>query len=348
MASVRVRLFTLIIIMFLLSQRWWLPLGHIFFNLVALSSRWHYASAEAFISKEHDDFDVTFASYAANQSTSGFGYGDVIPPIMHHINLGSKQPRPEWMAARDECIRYHPHWKAYIWDDGASERLVREEFPHLKDMWDNYRFPVERVDALRYMILQTYGGVVLDFDLSCKRSLGPLRRFEFVAPAAHPTGFSIGFMMSSQGNPFVQELVNNLPRYNYVWFFLPYVAVMFSTGCHYASTIFTLQEHHSTLRILGGIPGSPHLHMLNGFAETPLFRHLGSSSWHSFDASLINWLGHLNKGSVIGLTVVSFMTSVIIILCLMCLRRNYCSTLRSGSSIDKYCLDSGITCIKEA
>ena len=78
-------------------------------------------------------------------------------------------------------------------------------------------------------------GVVLDFDLACKRSLGPLRRFEFVAPAAHPTGFSIGFMMANQGNEFVRDLVNNLAPYNHVWFYLPYVAVMFSTGCHYAS-----------------------------------------------------------------------------------------------------------------
>lgn len=78
-------------------------------------------------------------------------------------------------------------------------------------------------------------GVVLDFDLACKRSLGPLRRFEFVAPAAHPTGFSIGFMMASPENSFVRSLVDNLAAYNRSWFFLPYVTVMFSTGCHYAS-----------------------------------------------------------------------------------------------------------------
>lgn len=29
------------------------------------------------------------------------------------------------------------------------------------------------------------------------------------------------------------------------------------------------------------------MHMLNGFVDTPLFRHLGSSSWHTKDARLI-------------------------------------------------------------
>lgn len=86
---------------------------------------------------------------------------------------------------------------------------------------------------------QFYAGAVLDLDLSCKRSLGPLRRFDFVAPAAHPRGFSIGMMLSSPNNTFVRDLVDNLPKYNRAWFFLPYVTVMFSTGCHYASYVFS-------------------------------------------------------------------------------------------------------------
>jgi len=78
-------------------------------------------------------------------------------------------------------------------------------------------------------------GVILDMDLQCRRALGPLRRFDFVAPAAHPTGFSVGFMMASARNEFVGAMVKNLERYNRHWLGLPYPTVMFSTGCHYAS-----------------------------------------------------------------------------------------------------------------
>jgi len=53
------------------------------------------------------------------------------------------------------------------------------------------------------------------------------------------------------------------------------------------STVFTLQENRSSLRILSGTPDQPSMHMLNGFVDTPLFRHLGSSSWHTNDARLI-------------------------------------------------------------
>lgn len=36
------------------------------------------------------------------------------------------------------------------------------------------------------------------------------------------------------------------------------------------------------------------MHRLNGDVITPLFHHLGASSWHSFDAALIVSLGRLN------------------------------------------------------
>lgn len=74
-------------------------------------------------------------------------------------------------------------------------------------------------------------------DLKCNRSLGPLRRFDFVAPAAHPTGFSISFMMCSRHNEFLRKIVRNLKLYNRHWFLLPYPTVMFSTGGHFASYV---------------------------------------------------------------------------------------------------------------
>ena len=72
-------------------------------------------------------------------------------------------------------------------------------------------------------------------DLHCKRSLGPLRRFHFVAPAAFPTGFSISFMMAERHSEFVKQLIQNLKAYDRRWFYLPYPTIMFSTGGHFAS-----------------------------------------------------------------------------------------------------------------
>ncbi|GAQ12126.1 mannosyl phosphorylinositol ceramide synthase CSH1 [Aspergillus lentulus] len=308
MARYRLRLLLTLLLVLLFGGLFSSSFQQLYY-LLRLPFVWEASSAAAVISQEHDQFDVTFAAYEANYSSADAGPAPLIPPILHHIHLGSRPPRAEWLEARKLCLKHHTSWSTFIWNEDSAEKLVREEFPHLHDMWKSYPYMIQRVDALRYMILQKHGGeftprecdgadssgVILDYDLACKRSLEPLRQFDFVAPAAHPTGFSIGMMLSSPGNPYIKALVDDLPLYNHRWLYLPYVTVMFSTGCHYASTIYTLQSNRSSLRILSGPPDAPRMHMLNGQVNTPLFRHLGSSSWHNRDARLISLFKNLDQ-----------------------------------------------------
>lgn len=151
-----------------------------------------------------------------------------------------------------------------------------------------------------------FPGIFLDFDLQCLRPLDPLRQFDFVSVAAKPSGISNGFLMSSPRHPFLKSVVENLPRYNINWFGLPYATVMFSTGCHFLSyvapfhlhliskscshytnlcrTIHAFFPNRDDLRILWG---PNRLHHLSGAVTTPLFRHFGMSSWHSFDGAAL-------------------------------------------------------------
>ncbi|KAK0666524.1 hypothetical protein QBC41DRAFT_358020 [Cercophora samala] len=261
--------------------------------------KWSQDASTFYLSVENDGFDVTFESYDVNQTSAG---EDKVPGILHHIALGPQENQKEgWQEARERCVELHPGWDAMLWTDEKADELVREHYPEMLGLWegeDGYKYGIQRVDALRYMVLYRFGGVILDMDLQCKRALGPLRRFDFVAPAANPTGFSIGFMMAAKGNEFVGELVNNLKRYNRHWLGLPYPTVMFSTGCHYASTIHAFfSGDRSKLKILGGTKDNKKLHMLSGPVNTPLFKHLGSSSWHSYDAAMIVNLGKSVGGS---------------------------------------------------
>ncbi|KAH9208547.1 glycosyltransferase family 32 protein [Leptodontidium sp. 2 PMI_412] len=282
-------------------------------GIVRMPMVWNNRASEFLISNEKDAFDVSFRNYPKEVDTALPGHADLVPPILHHIALSKSSPRANWLDARESCLHYHPGWKSYLWTDESATSFVAEHFPDFKQTWENYRFPIQKIDALRYMVLYQYGGIVLDMDLNCVRSLGPLRRFGFVAPAAHPSGFSVGFIMASRQNPFVGQLVKNLPVYNKNWLGLPYPTVMFSTGCHYASTIHTLQPNRTDLKILAGPETNPNLHSLNGNVVTPLFHHLGSSSWHSYDGRLIVSLG---KAEVqMGLLFVAIMLGVAAFLC---------------------------------
>lgn len=67
---------------------------------------------------------------------------------------------------------------------------------------------------------------------------------------------------------------------------MPYISNMISTGCLFISIAFTLFPK-TDLWILGNGKS----HFLRGHSVTPLFEHLGASSWHSWDAALILFIG---------------------------------------------------------
>lgn len=295
--------------------------------LITLPFNWLRDSESFIISKEHDNFDVTFADYAVDQMTAGEGYEDKVPAILHHIMLGNDKPREGWNDARQTCIDLHPGWETMKWTNEMAAKLVEEKFPDFKPTWDGYKLPIQRVDTLRYLILYEYGGAILDMDIQCKRSLGPLRRFDFVAPAAHPTGFSVSFLMSSKHNEFIGSLITKwLKLYDRDWFNLPYATVMYSTGGHFASTIHVRAPNRGDLKILAGPPDNFKLHTINGPVSTPLFNHLGSSSWHSYDGLIIMSLGKNLKFIIPGiiLSVIALRFCVVIIT-----RRNTPATPRT-------------------
>jgi hypothetical protein len=146
-------------------------------------------------------------------------------------------------------------------------------------------------------------------DLACRRSLGPLRQFDVVNVGARPVGVSNGFMMAAPRHPFLQQIVDSLPAYNINWFF-PYLTVMFSTGpmvrarCPFClmcmAETCSWPQFLSAQHLLHPLPGRNFLrilderfHRLNGRVSTPLFHHLGSSSWHGDDARRLKALAQI-------------------------------------------------------
>jgi mannosyltransferase OCH1-like enzyme len=39
-----------------------------------------------------------------------------------------------------------------------------KEYPWFLETWDNYRFPIQRADSIRYFILAHHGGIYVDLD----------------------------------------------------------------------------------------------------------------------------------------------------------------------------------------
>ena len=283
-----------------------------------------------------------------------------IPRNMHHVLLGpmGRDPPPDWLAARNSCVTMHASWSQhYFWTDENADGFFEEHYPWFQETWNSYPSIVQRADALRYFVLHKFGGVFLDMDLFCRNPLDPLiahleavtphqghkrpgtpqggmyilaekgHPHMLLAPKANPVGVSNGFIISSRGHPLLAQMITFLPRFN-LSFILSYATVMFSTGCMFISAhmqLFTRRRWgKNTVMVLDGVEN-----MLNGNVDTPLFRHLGTSSWHSSDAKIIRKIVGGVRRSPVGMGWICIIL-VVVVGAVYVVRRRGGRTVREG------------------
>jgi len=95
----------------------------------------------------------------------------VIPKILHQVFHNWSDPEsttialPEdWERARKSCLDLNPDWEYRLWTAKSSRDFIEEEFPWFLPTYDGYKFPIQRVDVIRYFALLKFGGVYIDLD----------------------------------------------------------------------------------------------------------------------------------------------------------------------------------------
>lgn len=92
--------------------------------------------------------------------------------------------------------------------------------------------------------------------------------------------------------------------------------------------------NRAELKILAGPEDDFKLHTINGPVSTPLFNHLGSSSWHSYDALFITLLGKYLKWILVGI-VIGIIGSIVYVRRLSKRRRDRSPTRESREDLEK-------------
>ena len=240
-----------------------------------------------FTSPSHIRLDLLSLSNG-RQTTSGH---ETIPRRLHHILLGplSASPPVSWLSARNSCLVLHSHFeKHHFWDDHTGRDFLALHYSWFVKTWNSYPTDIQKADALRYFVLYHYGGIFLDMDLFCRQPLNGLltyldRRVStdqqiFLAVKAFPVGISNGFMIATRQHPLLHRVIDNLELYNRN-FLLPHATIVISTGPMCISIQIQLNRYlWNSILVLDGKEN-----MLGGKTDTPLFKHLGSGSWHRAD-----------------------------------------------------------------
>lgn len=116
----------------------------------------------------------------------------LIPKIIHQTYINESIPA-KWREAQQSCVDMHEDYEykvsripapttdraqlageevwskadrppQQLWTDAGSRDFVAKEYPWFLDSFDNYHFPIQRADAIRYFVLAHFGGIYIDLD----------------------------------------------------------------------------------------------------------------------------------------------------------------------------------------
>lgn len=221
----------------------------------------------------------------------------LIPKIIHQTYINTSIPEV-WKEAQQSCLDLHkkPDWEYKLWTDEDAEEFIAAKYPEFLDTFLSYPYPIQRADAIRYFVLNHYGGVYIDLDDGCNRSLEPLLMYPAFVRKTVPTGISNDVMGAVPHHPFFQRVIEELENYDRSWM-LPYITVMASTGPLFLSIIW---RHYGDegLDAGDGADGG-RIRILfpkeyNSYEWSFFTHHLGNS-WHGYDVQLIFWVSDLSS-----------------------------------------------------
>ena len=93
-----------------------------------------------------------------------------IPKIIHQIWKEIDEPLPEHFRLFGETWKaHHPTWKYEFWDNDRLDNFIRGYHPQYWDTYQSFQYDIQRLDAIRYLILDKIGGMYVDFDVECLR-----------------------------------------------------------------------------------------------------------------------------------------------------------------------------------
>ncbi|WLF79836.1 CSG1/SUR1-like protein [Lodderomyces elongisporus] len=219
----------------------------------------------------------------------------LIPKIIHQTYKSENIP-DIWKAGQQACIDLHEDYQYILWTDEMAREFISEEFPWFLKTWDNYKYNIQRADAIRYFALYHYGGIYIDLDDGCEKKLDPLLTVPAFVRKTIPTGISNDVMGSVPNHPFFLKAIESLKNYQRNWL-VPYITIMISTGPLFLSVIWKQYKRW-------GVPEAGKVRILmpenyKGYNNS-FFAIAPGSSWHMGDANFIKSLANHLVLAVIG------------------------------------------------
>lgn len=93
-------------------------------------------------------------------------YNKTIHQIWFDLGNGKNIP-DKYKKYQESWKMNHKDWKYVLWDEIMGDNLMKNHFTHYFDLYKNVKYPIMKIDILRYCILYKFGGMYVDMDYNC-------------------------------------------------------------------------------------------------------------------------------------------------------------------------------------
>ena len=147
-----------------------------------------------------------------------------IPQLIHQTWKTGEVP-PEFRGFQRTWLDHHPDWRYRLWTDEDNRNFLQNHYAWFLPIYDTYRVPIKRADAIRYFLLWHYGGLYVDLDMECLQPVGSLLKDKEIVLGLEPPGhleqdilaaYSLNrlvcnaFMASPPGHPFWKLVIEEM------------------------------------------------------------------------------------------------------------------------------------------
>jgi len=185
----------------------------------------------------------------------------MIPKIIHQLWERSNEPMPDFFRQLGETWKkHHPEWQYEFWDGARMDKFVNINYPQLAKVYFNYRYDIQRMDFIRYLILYKTGGMYVDVDYECfdsfnKYLLNDKCHFS-MEPELHcrffgkTLYFNNALMITPPGHPFFEFVIKHLQTTFFSYTASKYLDVLSSTGPLMLTGLYEKYEHKTDIHLL--------------------------------------------------------------------------------------------------
>jgi mannosyltransferase OCH1-like enzyme len=153
----------------------------------------------------------------------------------------------KFQLAANSCIKFHPNYNYTLWTHEKILIWLKLHYPWFVSHYQSYRYDMQRVDAMKYLLLFHFGGIYIDLDIKCKAqdlitAMLPSDRIDnepniILHMGTEGISANTDIVAAKRFHPFFKLAVHQLKSANR-WFYLYHLTIILSAGPTYFYGIY--------------------------------------------------------------------------------------------------------------